>query len=332
MKTNKIVRGITLLVLLTTFVIGCNKKQPTSATVESRSVQVVTNSSPYLEHFEFKGARGEGDKPEGWQDARDDSSNTGTINLVSNGSAKITRGKVISDTITLDMDKFNTMRIVLADTSTRNFKVFLQEENCDKPIRIYYTAGSDWIRYYDLATTPNWTGVKRFNIILVVEDSAVTLDEIWIYNHHDDLDYFFEDFSGLPGQRWWDERDDSGNDAYMTEHDLGIARLTLAGDQGWGKVLSNTHTVDLNKYPILNVVVNDIDMDTSFKVLLKPKENYNLIELGRGNLGENSYNIPDLTGWQGSKRFAVVLVVESAHIGNGIVIDEVSIDGCYAKE
>jgi hypothetical protein len=129
-----------------------------------------------------------------------------------------------------------------------------------------------------------------------------------------------------PGQPagWWDESNDAANNAEIEVTGQGAARITKVSDDVWGKVLSDRLTVDLENTNQLRVVVNKVDKNTGFKVLVQEpdQDEIQISETGDG-AGFHTYDLKTKTGWSGVKTFTIILVVEAATNGVGTTLDEI---------
>ncbi len=126
-----------------------------------------SGSDGYVEHYEEDPGQ-----PGGWY-----TGHNGQILTNGDDSAKVTFGAgdvwgiVYSDTITLDVDGNNNMRVVVTgvDSGTGN-KIFLKETGQDSIlISQYFGPG---IYNYDIKSITGWEGSKEFIIELIVEQGT----------------------------------------------------------------------------------------------------------------------------------------------------------------
>lgn len=122
--------------------------------------------------------------------------------------------------------------------------------------------------------------------------------------------------------------------AVITSNGLGSARVvsgTLLSTNIWGRVDSNTMTLDVGYHNTLRVVITGVDASTGNKLILHdvPNNTDVLIDQGMG-VGVHEYNIQTATAaspsgsWTGLKQFYISLIVETGSTqGVGTQFDEI---------
>lgn len=131
------------------------------------------------------------------------------------------------------------------------------------------------------------------------------------------------DKNGQPAG-WWDESNDPTNNAEIEVTGQGAARITKVSDDVWGKVLSDRLTIDLESSNELRIVVDKVDKNTGFKVMVQEPDQQEVQISDQGDgAGVHIYDLKAKTGWSGVKTFAVVLVVEAEINGVGTTVDEI---------
>ena len=118
------------------------------------------------------------------------------------------------------------------------------------------------------------------------------------------------DFETLSG--WYDNKTNSGFMAKIDQPESSVLRVTQQGQDSWGKVAVVVENVDLNKTAILQTKVNKVDENSAIKVCVASldwSEFYEVIPRTSAD-GVHTGDIKKATGWNGTKSFNVVLVVE----------------------
>lgn len=295
----------------------------------------ITVMGTYHEHFE----QSNNQQPDGWMDEDNNGDYNAQLTANGLGSAKITKvdannyGQAISANMTMDLSIFNTLRIVVTEVdSSTDYVVSLQRQG-GPTIAISDPGDGVGVHEYNLPTETGWAGVQTFAIMLTVESTTngvgTRFDEIKIYDSGAAPAYIehYEEAAGQPSG-WWDETNDSSNNAEINGNGLDSAKVTEEGPDTWGKALSDTMTVNLDTYGYLCTVVTEIDASTGYQVSLKLSSGDTLYPLsGAGDgIGIHCYDIKNLTGWSGSQTFSIVLVPQSATNGLGVRFDEIKID------
>lgn len=129
-----------------------------------------------------------------------------------------------------------------------------------------------------------------------------------------------DDFNVI--QNWYDNKTDkSFNAVIIPGKKKGSAILQQKGQGNWGKVAYVVTDIDLNKFYIVRIKVDDVDKSGDYKVLAISQDwsdNYVIIDRGNGK-GVYEGNIKEVTGWSGKRTFNIVLVVEGK--GKKVEID-----------
>lgn len=140
----------------------------------------------YVEDFEEPAGQ-----PGGWWDTTNDKGNNAQITGDGLGAAKFVKagadvwGKVLSDRLTMDMDVYSTLSVVITQVDANTgYKVMVQETGSPAPIQLSKREQGAGVYVYDLAEKTGWTGEKTFSIMLVVEARSnkvgTWIDEILI--------------------------------------------------------------------------------------------------------------------------------------------------------
>ncbi|MCD4813825.1 hypothetical protein K8S19_09070 [bacterium] len=294
----------------------------------------ITVLGTYHEHF----AQSSGQQPDGWTDETNDGANNAELAANGLGSAKLTKvdannsGQAVSANMTMDLDTFDTLRVVVTEVDSTDYIVSLLLDGQSTPVRISTALTGTGIYEYDIKTITGWSGIQTFAIVLTVESATNGLgtrfDELVIYEQGSYTPYLehFEEAAGQPGG-WWDETNDSSNNAEIDGNGLDSAYVTEVGPDVWGKVLSDTMTLNLDTYGYLCTVVTAVDSGTSYKVSLKLSSGPTLYDLYAGNgTGKYCFDIKAATSWSGSQTFSIVLISETGTNGLGARFDEIKID------
>jgi len=140
------------------------------------------------------------------------------------------------------------------------------------------------------------------------------------------------DKTGQPAG-WWDESNDGKNNAEIEVTGTGAAYITKVSEETWGKVLSDQLIVDLNATNTMRVVINKIDKNTGFKIMVQQPDQaeIQISETGDG-AGVHVYNLAEKTGWSGVTTFAIILIVEAEINGVGTLVDEIWITEAINNE
>jgi hypothetical protein len=232
-------------------------------------------------------------------------------------------GRATSNTLTLNVDTNNTLRVVVTevDASTGN-RIYLHESG-QTAILVADGVGAG-ITDINIPAKTGWSGVKSFYLEIVIEsttpNTGTRFDEIWVYPSS--AQGFTEDFrtSGTPPGGWFHEY----NVTFAANGNDSAKLVTNAGD-AWGSATSNTQTLNVDTFGVVTVVVTEVDPSTGNKLLVH-ETGQSDIQIASGiGVGIHNYDLKSLTGWSGTKSFYLKLVVESSTAGKGTRFDQVSI-------
>ena len=129
----------------------------------------------------------------------------------------------------------------------------------------------------------------------------------------------WEDNFSTGVEEWYDEDDNDTFNCRITALKDGTARIEEIGETAWGKVAKVVVDVDLDKYPIVEVKANHVDVDSAFKIgvaSLDWSEYYDVIT-GQNLAGVYSENIIEKTEWSDMKpnKFNLVIIIEGFRKG-----------------
>lgn len=135
-------------------------------------------------------------------------------------------------------------------------------------------------------------------------------------------DLWYEHFiGGTPGNQpagWYDETDDAGFDAQIVYAATNsFADVTVAGTNGWGKVVSFSQNVNLSAYTKVEVVISALSSCTVRVGIFHPGPTppYQLWDMS-GSInatGTYTYDIPSVTGESGTQLYSIQLTVEGSN-------------------
>lgn len=232
-------------------------------------------------------------------------------------------GVARSEVITLDVNEFSQLYLNVTDIEQGclySVQIHEEGENPDYNDAISYQ-GDPGEHYINIATLMNWHETRTFRVNIWLDTGlggySTTFDTIEIYNR--DLSerpepIFWEDHFDPLKSTWfemgayWTDTPDSN--AILTEDNPGLS---------YGKVESETLTVDMDIYPELTVVVTDVETDGSTTIGIQEQGGAwaykdvisNVIEPNCPNTFKA--NIADEMGWNGYRNFRVVIWID----GNG---------------
>lgn len=125
----------------------------------------------------------------------------------------------------------------------------------------------------------------------------------------------WEDDFNKGTEGWYDQKTSNTFNCTITPIKTGsIAKIEVVGDSSWGKVATIIENVDLDKYPIVEVKVDQVDVNSAFKIGVASIDwsNYYEIIPGQNLSGTYSGNIKEKTEWSGSPKFNLIIIMEGA--------------------
>ncbi|MBV9463926.1 MAG: hypothetical protein JO317_06820 [Verrucomicrobiae bacterium] len=111
---------------------------------------------------------------------------------------------------------------------------------------------------------------------------------------------------------WYDTKADPSYQAKIEQAEKDAFKVTQCGADTWGKVAFVVKDIDIDKTPILEAKVNQVDVGSAIKVAVAPldwSELYVVVARTSAD-GVHIGDIKTATGWTGKKSFNVVLIVE----------------------
>lgn len=133
-----------------------------------------------------------------------------------------------------------------------------------------------------------------------------------------------DDFADM--KNWYDNKTDkSFNAVIVPSKNKGAYEVIQKGNGNWGKVAFVLVDVDLDKFEIVKIKVNDVSKNGDYKIAVTPvdwKDQYILIDRGAGK-GMHTASIKDATGWKGKKTFNLVVIIEGK--GKKVELDSIEL-------
>ncbi|MCD4814477.1 T9SS type A sorting domain-containing protein [bacterium] len=210
---------------------------------------------------------------------------------------------------------------------------------------------------YDYASGTGWTGTHTFGVEMIVEGNAGTYieaDSVRIYNIPTptpspvcsptvtstpspvysptttstitptptvEIFIYQEEFVGMAGElpAGWvvDNGANSFNAIIAYSYTDSYAAVTRTANDTWGKVLSEILNIDVGKYPIINVVVQDVSQDAQWRIGMQEQSGsyfQKYLNDYTTETGSFYFNFAEIMGWEtGTYDFSVELAV----VGSG---------------
>jgi hypothetical protein len=226
-------------------------------------------------------------------------------------------GKVESEAITVNVTDYPLLDVV--STSVASFADYsIQIQSQQDPYPGYYCV--QWSKspdcthhIFNIASATGWTGEHTFRIAAWIggESGTATFDLFRV--RAADASVFWQDHMNPVKTTWaqptatWAPFVDpvygtiGGTEAALTE--------TSPADS-FGKVESESITVDLNTFPELVVTSTAIDTDATYTIGIQEQEGtwgYSDVITAVWQPGTQIINIPVAMGWSGTKTFSVVV-------------------------
>ena len=274
------------------------------------------------------------DNLDGWYDNRTDSSFMAKIELTGSSAAHITEdgkenwGKIAFLLNDVDFDKNPVLKLDVKSVdanSSWKLGVDTLDWNGFIPLQNSTTESG---KFEILLSKSGWTGKKSFNLILIVEGDGggFVLDEMELASGKTSTDVssilWRTDFNDIDG--WYDDGTEPSYMAKITLAQGGLAEIKETGDQNWGKTAIVMKYVDFSRHPVLNIRVVNVDKDAGWKIGLDTLE-WNDFKTIKETSNESGEFHCDLTrsGWQGTKSFNLIIVVEGDN--KSILLDYVEL-------
>jgi hypothetical protein len=132
---------------------------------------------------------------------------------------------------------------------------------------------------------------------------------------------------------WYDNKADAGMGTEVSQFETGVIAIKQSGNDTWGKAAFSVENIDLDKTPILEIKVNQVEEGAGFQVKIVPKDWSEMISVVERSNGEGIYkaNIQKAISKQSVNpaayaspaTFSVVVIVEGK--GKSVWVDNVEI-------
>ncbi|MCD4812665.1 T9SS type A sorting domain-containing protein [bacterium] len=305
-----------------------------------------------------------GNQPGGWEDETDNSSfNSEIYYLASNSYAQVSRtadgtwGKVLTTGINCNVDTYPMVQVNISEISEdTTWKIGIQEtEGSWQYWNISSSMQDTGTFSFNYQTVTAWSGTHNFSVTIIVEGdpgkyiqsdfirvrrtvatqtpTATVTQTATVTPTATPANVYWTDFIGTAGQQpgdWQDETDNSAFDceiSYSTTSS--IAEVERTAESGWGKVLFDAMTCDVDVYSFLEIKVTNVDANTSWKLGIQEAEgSYQFWDLHASQTGTDTYHIDytNITGWTGVHTFQVQITVEGGS-GTSITVDHLRVGG-----
>jgi uncharacterized delta-60 repeat protein len=132
--------------------------------------------------------------------------------------------------------------------------------------------------------------------------------------------FWRDDFIGTAGQKpagWQDQTDVAAFNAAITYQGGTYARIAKRSSAVWGKVLSPLMSCDVSIYKNIEVKIQNVNSQTSWKIGIQEEEGayrYWDLNVSTSVTGIFRYDLAAVTGWSGQHAFRVQLTAEGAGI------------------
>ncbi len=265
-------------------------------------------------------------------------------------------GKVLSPNQTVDVDIYPMVEIVVTGISaSTGWRLGIQEQEGSYTHWDVSGAQSGMGTFqYDFASVTGWSGTHTFSVEIIVEGNPGTYieaDLVRIYNNagtstftptvsptntpggSGEITFWQDHFVGTAGEQvtnWADEDQNSAFNLHISYSDTeSWAAVTRTAESAWGKVLSPNQTVDVDIYPMVEIVVTGISASTGWRLGIQEQEgSYTHWDVSgaQSGMGTFQYDFASVTGWSGTHTFSVEIIVEG-NPGTYIETDSVRIYG-----